>query len=169
MIAHVPGIVPTPHLQTAPSPRRSSVPLRVGKARSTGYLVLKSLAIVGVIAAVAAGASAADARSRYAGDQAQNARGLAFDGKWSVLIETERGACDRSYRVGLDIVNGAVTFGGSPYGRVSATGVVRVSVDMGDQQAQGDGRLSRASGKGVWRGVGKAGGCSGRWMAERRD
>lgn len=37
----------------------------------------------------------------------------AFDGDWSVLILTERGACDRAYRYGVQISNGDVLNAGS--------------------------------------------------------
>ncbi len=131
--------------------------------------VPQALAAIGVAAAAADGASAADARSRYAADQRYMAYGSAFDGRWSVVIETERGACDRSYRFGIDVVNGAVTYDGSPYGRVTPKGAVRISLSMGDQHAEGGGRLSLTSGRGAWRGFGSAGACSGHWVAERRD
>jgi hypothetical protein len=117
---------------------------------------------------VVACVSVADARSPNSDDHAQRARQMPFDGRWSVVIETKRGACD-SYRVGLDIVNGAVTYAGGSYGRVSATGVIRVSGSMGNQQGQGTGRLSKTSGRGVWRALLNTDTCDGHWMAERRD
>jgi hypothetical protein len=142
-----------------------------GIARATAFAlrhrIRKAITAVGFLAAVIASASAADARMRHA--DYQEAREAVYDGRWSVVIETERGACDRSYRVGVDIAKGTVSYGGTPYGRVSGTGAVRVSLVMGDQQAQGAGRLRRTSGSGTWRGFGKVGACSGHWMAERRD
>ncbi len=131
-------------------------------------LMRKALTVLGVFAAVAAGGSSADARSRHVDQGAQPMRAAAFDGPWSVLIQTERGACDPAYRLGLRIVNGAITYDGNPYGHVSQSGAVRVTVNMGSQQAQGVGRLSRMLGQGVWHGFGNAGACSGRWIAERR-
>ena len=126
------------------------------------YSTLKALTAIGVFAAAIAATSAADACARQ-----QSAGGPAFDGPWSIVIQTERGACD-SYRVGVDIVHGAVTYDGNAYGRVSATGAVRVAGSMGDQKADGTGRLSRLAGQGVWRAASKLGPCSGRWTAERR-
>jgi hypothetical protein len=128
----------------------------------------KVLTGICALAAVTAYVPFADAQSPNSGDHAQRARRMTFDGRWSVVLETKSGACD-SYRVGLDIVNGTVTYDGSPYGRVSASGLIRVSGAMGNQQAQGTGRLSRTSGQGVWRALVNTGTCDGRWMAERRD
>lgn len=120
------------------------------------------------VAAVMAYVPFADAHNPNSGDHARRAHRMTFDGRWSVVIETKRGACD-SYRVGLDIVDGTVTYDGNPYGRVSASGLIRVSGAMGGQQAQGTGRLSRTSGQGVWRALVNTGTCDGHWMAERRD
>jgi hypothetical protein len=104
---------------------------------------------------------------------ARAARGgsAAFDGQWSVLIVTNRGNCDRAYRYGLSIRNGAVYGGGgaaSVSGRVASNGAVHVHVSSGGAAASGSGRLSRNSGHGSWRGAGSMGSCSGSWSAERR-
>ena len=93
----------------------------------------------------------------------------AFDGSWSVAIQTESGACDPSYRFRVEIVDGDVVYEGRPAGRVSRNGGVWVTVSQGGQQAAGQGRLSRNSGGGVWRGSGSAGNCAGTWQAQRRD
>jgi hypothetical protein len=94
-----------------------------------------------------------------------------FDGRWSVVIQTTRGNCEQAYRYGLNIVNGNVTYDGSGgfdvRGHVAGNGAVRVRVSSGRSFADGNGRLSRSSGSGVWKGVGN-GVCSGRWFAERR-
>jgi hypothetical protein len=96
----------------------------------------------------------------------------AFDGQWSVLIVTNNGPCDRAYRYGLSIHNGAVIYEGSAAvnvaGRVANNGVVKVRVWSGQQGAAGSGRLSRNDGRGTWRGTGSMGTCSGIWEAERR-
>ena len=95
-----------------------------------------------------------------------------FDGQWSVLIVTNSGPCDRAYRYGLSIHNGAVVYEGSASvnvaGRVANNGIVRVRVWSGQQGASGSGRLSRTDGSGTWRGTGSMGTCSGVWSAERR-
>ena len=94
-----------------------------------------------------------------------------FDGSWSVLIVTESGACDRSYRYGLQITNGIVssdgTAGATLQGRVAPNGSVRVNVSAGGQSAEGQGRLSTNIGTGTWHGQGPAGACSGTWLAQR--
>lgn len=95
-----------------------------------------------------------------------------FDGAWSVLIVTNSGPCDRAYRYGLSIQNGAVIYEGSApvnvSGRVSNNGAVNVRVWAGQQGASGSGRLRGTSGSGKWRGTGSMGTCQGTWSAERR-
>ena len=95
-----------------------------------------------------------------------------FDGQWSVLIVTSSGPCDRAYRYGLSIRDGAVVYQGSASvnvaGRVANNGVVRVEVWAGRRGASGLGRLSRTDGSGTWQGTGSMVACSGVWSAERR-
>jgi hypothetical protein len=92
----------------------------------------------------------------------------AFDGSWSVAINTQSGACDPSYRFGVQIIDGNVVYEGRSAGRVSSNGGVWVNVSQGGQSAAGQGRLSRNYGTGVWRGYGSAGTCAGTWQAQRR-
>lgn len=92
-----------------------------------------------------------------------------FDGAWSVAIITRSGACEPSYRFGVQIINGRVVYEGETTGRVAPNGSLQVAIAQGDQRANGQGRLSRDHGSGVWRGVGNAGPCAGTWVAERRD
>jgi len=91
-----------------------------------------------------------------------------YDGLWSVVIITEKGACDRAYRYPIRISRGALlNAGDTPVtinGRVGNNGAVNVSVSHGNQRATGSGRLNGNNGTGSWRG----GDCSGRWEAERR-
>jgi hypothetical protein len=115
-------------------------------------------------------------RRRGASSYASVARARAssaFDGAWSVLIQTRAGDCEPSFRYGLQIQNGEVLNAGGEQvaleGHVAPNGVVRVSVAAGGQEAQGTGRLSQASGGGTWRGQGSRGACAGTWMAERRE
>ena len=79
-----------------------------------------------------------------------------YDGSWSVVIVTNRGSCDRTYRYRLAIRDGAVFYQGSApvnvRGRVNGNGDVSVQVWAGGQ----------------WRGNGFMGSCSGFWIAERR-
>jgi hypothetical protein len=96
----------------------------------------------------------------------------AFDGLWSVVIQTDTGPCDPAYRYAFAVANGVVTYAGDAgfelNGRVAPSGAVHVRISRGSEYADGNGRLSRASGTGVWRGVTSAGACSGRWSAARR-
>jgi hypothetical protein len=91
----------------------------------------------------------------------------AFNGNWSVAINTQSGACEPHYRFAVQIINGNVVHEGRPAGRVSPNGAVQVNVSSGGQQASGQGRLSRNYGTGVWRGFGSAGNCTGTWQAGR--
>src|SRR5499433_2657944 len=77
-----------------------------------------------------------------------------FDGKWSVVIVTEKGDCDRAYRYPIDIKNMTLINAGNASFDIS-----------GKKSASGSGRLSGNSGEGRWAG----GGCAGSWMAERRS
>src|SRR3982074_3805431 len=98
--------------------------------------------------------------------------GRPFDGRWSVVIQTEKGDCDAAYRYGLSIQNGNVTYAGDDAfevrGRVAHNGKVHVRVGRGSTYTAGPCRLSRDSGSGQWRGVG-GGACWARWFAERRE
>jgi hypothetical protein len=114
-----------------------------------------------IVAAAVAGATAApaSAQSRY-------------EGRWSVLIITDKGTCDRAYRYSVNIVRGAIVYGGEAgvrfTGRVDRNGRLRATISRGSASAHGSGRLSRTRGAGVWSGRSSSGQCSGRWEAERR-
>ena len=94
-----------------------------------------------------------------------------FDGKWSVLIVTQKGDCDRAYRYPVKIDNGAVGYAGDSSftvsGKVGENGAVTVKVARGNQSANGQGRLSATDGSGMW--TAGSGDCSGIWTAERRS
>lgn len=94
-----------------------------------------------------------------------------FDGRWSVVIITDRGSCDRAYRYSIEIQNGIVRYTGDVVemgGRVANNGAVRVTVARGNQRAVGQGRMGRDYGGGTWTGLGNGDTCSGNWEAERR-
>jgi hypothetical protein len=100
------------------------------------------------------------------------ARTASFNGNWTVLVITESGSCDRAYRYGVNVENGAVRYRGEAgvavSGRVENDGRVTVSIGRGEQRAQGTGRLSGESGSGTWSGTSSSSQCRGRWEAERR-
>ena len=102
---------------------------------------------------------------------APSAQAGSFDGPWSVVVTTTQGSCDMSYRYGVMIRGGNVTYIGggavSVSGRVSASGQVNVSVSAGGQSAHGSGRLSNGRGGGKWSGEGPQGACSGTWSASQ--
>ena len=92
-----------------------------------------------------------------------------FDGKWSVVVVTEKGDCDRAYRYPIDIKGqNLVNAGNASFdisGKVAGDGAVAVKISYGDKSASGSGHLSGASGGGHWAG----GSCAGTWTAERRS
>ena len=96
-----------------------------------------------------------------------------FDGHWSVVIITDAGSCDRSYRYGLVVSHGHISYAGDSSvmisGGVDPRGRVSVSLRYGESAAQGSGRLSRSNGAGRWQGASSNARCSGHWLAERRE
>ena len=100
------------------------------------------------------------------------AQAASFDGRWSVLIVTERGDCDRGYRYEVGVRDGRLIYTGegsfSLTGSVAPSGAIKARVAKGSQYADAIGRLSASSGAGRWQGRGSAGACSGHWEAERR-
>jgi hypothetical protein len=101
----------------------------------------------------------------------QLAQAASFDGPWSVVVTTTRGPCDQSYRYGVMIRGGSVSYMGggavSVSGRVNSSGQVNVNVSAGGQSAYGSGRLSNGRGGGRWSGQGPQGACSGTWSASQ--
>ena len=95
-----------------------------------------------------------------------------FDGSWSVVVLTQRGGCQPSYRYSVRIRNGNIFSEGGDagmlQGRVSPTGAVQVSVASDSGQADGEGQLSGMLGTGTWRGAGSGTSCVGVWQATRR-
>ncbi|MGC1778964.1 MAG: hypothetical protein WBB34_13530 [Xanthobacteraceae bacterium] len=94
-----------------------------------------------------------------------------FDGRWSVLIVTDAGTCDRAYRYALDIANGLVSYDDPSFdvsGHVDARGHVSVSISAGGERATGTGQLSDDYGRGNWIGHSSTSACSGHWEAQRR-
>jgi hypothetical protein len=93
-----------------------------------------------------------------------------FDGVWSVVIVTQQGLCEPSYRYPIRISKGNVLNAGSAQvsitGKVGKKGDVVVNVAAGDKTATGTGRLAGKVGGGSW--SGGNGLCSGIWQAERR-
>ena len=121
-------------------------------------VVIPAFAALALLAATVAASAPASARSNY-------------DGRWSVLIVTHKGSCDRAYRYPVKIDNGSVGYAGDSSftvsGKVGENGAVTVKVARGSQSANGQGRLSATDGSGMW--TAGSGECSGTWTAERRS
>ena len=94
-----------------------------------------------------------------------------FDGRWNVLLETQKGDCDKAYRYPVAIENGIVRYAGDAgfnvSGKVGANGSVQGSVMAGETRASVNGRLAGASGSGTWT-ISGGRTCSGNWSAEKR-
>jgi hypothetical protein len=139
--------------------------VRVADSNHTTMINAWHRATLLLLAGTSAVALAATAPAYASKHPAHAAR--SHDGYWSVLITTDRGACDASYRYALRIADGQVLYGGegaapaNVSGHVNSGGQVTVSV------AGGQGRSGPAA-RGVWRGSGSQAGCAGRWVAERR-
>ena len=86
------------------------------------YAVAPVLAALTLLAATVPASAPASARSNY-------------DGKWSVLIVTHKGTCDRAYRYPVKIDNGSVGYAGDSSftvsGKVGENGAVSVKVARG--------------------------------------
>ena len=93
----------------------------------------------------------------------------AYDGRWSVMVITEQGACDRASRLSLGISNGRIEVAdamATAAGTVDARGRVAVRVMQGADVLAASGSLGAGAGSGKWRAPSKQ--CAGRWVAERR-
>jgi hypothetical protein len=94
-----------------------------------------------------------------------------FDGRWSVLLETQKGECDKAYRYPVAIENGIVRYAGDAgfnvTGKVASNGRVQGSVTSGQTRASVNGRLAGSSGSGTWT-VSGSRSCSGNFSAEKR-
>jgi hypothetical protein len=94
----------------------------------------------------------------------------AFDGLWSVVMQTTRGDCPAAVRAGVRILAGRLSAEDQSYGidgRVAPSGAVRVMVSAAGQTGGAFGHLSREAGRGYWRT--SSGECAGQWTAARRD
>jgi outer membrane protein assembly factor BamB len=123
---------------------------------------LHSVFVATIAALLVAGAS-------LRSDAVAQLRPSAYDGQWSVIIYTTRGDCDSKLRYSVRIVDGHVQAGEQSYqaaGRVEPNGYIRVVVAEGGRTASGSGRLTRDTGRGLWRTT--TGQCAGQWTAERR-
>ena len=96
------------------------------------------------------------------------ARSAPHDGRWSVLVITDKGTCD-VYRWTITVAKGRVIAMAkdvvTPAGRISRSGRVNLSFRRGRDVMMARGRISRTYGSGSWRASVRK--CVGRWRAER--
>jgi hypothetical protein len=92
-----------------------------------------------------------------------------YDGSWSLVFVTQRGACDSTYNFSVNINDGVLTHPNLVKfsGRVAKSGVMRASVTVQDKYASGSGTLTGGSGRGMWSGRAGSERCSGYWTAQR--
>jgi hypothetical protein len=124
--------------------------------------VLRSLVVLTITALTVVASPRADAAVRG------SVRNV-YDGRWTVVIYTLRGDCDRALRYSVRIAGGRVLAEDQSYqlyGAVAPSGAIRVTVAEGGRSANGAGRLVGNSGRGLWRT--SSGECSGQWTAQRR-
>ena len=124
---------------------------------------MKALSLTAAALAYVAVASGAEAAAKRA------ASPNTFDGRWSVMVITEQGACDRASRLSLGISNGRIEMAdamAAAAGTVDKRGRVAVRVMQGADVLAASGSLGAGSGSGKWRAPSKQ--CAGRWEAERR-
>ena len=124
---------------------------------------MKALSLTAAVLACVALTSVAQAATK------RGASPNAFDGRWSVMVITEQGACDRASRLSLGISNGRIEMAdamAAAAGTVDARGRVAVRVMQGPDVLAASGSLGAGAGSGKWRAPSKQ--CAGRWVAERR-
>ena len=172
MITQVPDSALTRGQQSPPISHHWEVPAFAAPDRTRFFRKRRFFKVFTAICAVAAAMAyvpIANAHDSKSGDHVRRAHRMTFDGRWSVVIETKRGICD-SYRVGLDIVDGTVTYDGSPYGRVSAAGANPCLWRLWEASKRKVlGVCHERPDTGVWHALLNTGKCDGHWMAERRD
>ncbi len=95
---------------------------------------------------------------------------MRFDGSWNLQFVTQRGACD-TYNFTVNVNNGVVTHPNLVrfHGRVLKSGAVSASVAVMDKFASGSGKLSAATGRGVWSGYSGQDRCGGYWVAQKAN
>jgi len=93
---------------------------------------------------------------------------MRFDGSWNLHFVTQRGSCD-SYDFTVNVNNGVVSHPNLVrfHGRVQNSGAVNASVIVMDKSAAGSGKLSAATGRGVWSGRSGQDRCGGYWTAQK--
>jgi hypothetical protein len=93
----------------------------------------------------------------------------AYDGSWSLVFVTQRGACDASYNFTVNVSDGIVSHPNllKFRGYVAKSGAVRASVTVHDKYASGSGKLADTAGHGRWSGRAGSSLCSGYWTAQR--
>jgi hypothetical protein len=92
-----------------------------------------------------------------------------YDGRWSVVVVTEQGACD-VYRWEFDVSRGRVSpirnTVATASGGISPRGQVKVTFTLSSDRLSATGAVSGMNGAGRWASPTRQ--CSGRWQADKR-
>lgn len=92
-----------------------------------------------------------------------------YDGRWSVRVVGESGACKSVPDLPLQVENGEVRYAGWPSpttsGRVQNSGRLSLRILFNSDVIVASGDLKQQSGQGNWNSPTLA--CAGRWFAER--
>jgi hypothetical protein len=124
------------------------------EADMKNFIILTQALITTTVCATLAGSPSAQAASQ-------------FDGNWVSHGVTKTGACEPSFQLSGRIINGTANSLGAAF-RVAPSGAVVLTISVGPNHGVATGRMSGASGAGVWRSQGPSGTCAGTWKAERR-
>ncbi|WP_406856815.1 hypothetical protein ABEG18_04045 [Alsobacter sp. KACC 23698] len=93
-----------------------------------------------------------------------------YDGSYSVLLTTQRGACDKVYRFPVNVEGGKVFYAGQTgavaTGGVDAAGRVTATIQYGQDMLRANGRITPGYGEGRWTSPTRK--CSGAWTADKR-
>lgn len=90
-----------------------------------------------------------------------------FDGRWTIVAVADEDSCDESYRLPIDVQDGAIRYAGlfavDARGQVSAAGRLNMTLTHDGDVVRAKGSLGVQTGNGEW----VSPGCSGVWKGQR--
>jgi len=165
-----PASIPSAPERTADPAHRSEQPPLTGGAAEKAHRSWHPARLTRGALGTLVRASQLAALLSLAAAPAQSAPLSQFDGRWSVLVVTDRGDCS-IYRYGVIVDRGRARYAGTAdftvNGSIAPNGTVRASILRGSNRAEVHGRLGQGTGSGQWR-TAASYDCSGHWTAERR-
>lgn len=89
------------------------------------------------------------------------------EGRWAIVAVADDGHCEETYRLPIDVEDGAVSYAGwfgvEADGRIDTAGNLTMTLEQGGDVVNVAGRLGAKSGTGKW----DSPGCAGTWQAEK--